>query len=199
PRWTKATLGDTPMGEGQKYPRILRVLLPLGVGVTALLAVTEGPVAEVSEIDAFQRAISSQSKADALAFIRDFGSSHLVPDLIELLQPDVALEVCSSLTDTSSSASAGCDKLQKAITAAPAAGSLTPAIPVSTPVEEAPTSVAVSTPPNSSSVPVPDGQQGGGASGGSSGDSSGGRDGGGGGWASGGWEEQWSEGRLRRR
>jgi hypothetical protein len=124
-------MGDTQMREREKHLQISRVLLPLGIGVTALLAVTEGPVAE--EIDAFQVAISSQSKADALAFIRDFGSSHLVPDLLELLRPDVALEVCASL---SSASPAACNKLEKAVATAPAAGSPTPAMPPSPPAEE---------------------------------------------------------------
>jgi len=118
--------GSVLMGEWKKSPKGLRVLLPLGVGALALFAVTKGPLAEVSEIDAFQRAVSSQTKADALAFLKDFGSSHLVPDLIDLLQPDVALEVCSSLLSGSSRARAACDKVKQAIAVAPAAGSPTP-------------------------------------------------------------------------
>ena len=71
-------------------------LLPLGLGAAAFLAFSAGASAEMSEIDAFQRAINSQSKKDALAFIDDFGTSHLVPDLIELLRPEVAADVCAS-------------------------------------------------------------------------------------------------------
>src|SRR5262245_38475206 len=100
--------------ESKKGPKGLRVLLPLGISVAALLAITKGPIAEESEIDAFQRAVTTQTKADALTFIKDFGSSHLVPDLIELLQPEVALEVCASLAGGSSRARSACDKVQKA-------------------------------------------------------------------------------------
>ena len=85
------------MGESRKSPMGRRALLQLGVCGVALVAIVQSPIAEVSEIDAFQRAISSQTTADALAFIKGFGSSHLVPDLIEMLQPNVALEVCASI------------------------------------------------------------------------------------------------------
>src|SRR5262245_49089487 len=133
------------MGEWIRGPKALRFLLPLGVSAAALLAITRGPIAEESEIDAFQRAVTTQTKADALTFIKDFGSSHLVPDLIGLLQPDVALEVCASLAGGSSRARGACDKVQKAVATAPAAGSSAPAAP---PTEEAST-----TAPSSAAVP----------------------------------------------
>ena len=111
------------MSESKKSPRGLRILLPLGVSAAAFLAITKSPIAEVSEMDAFQRAVTTQTKVDALTFIKDFGSSHLVPDLIELLKPDVALEVCASLSGGSSRARDACDKVQRAVATAPAAGS----------------------------------------------------------------------------
>jgi hypothetical protein len=153
---------DTQMRERGKHLQILRVLFPLGIGVTARLAVSEDPVAEVSEIDAFQLAISSQSNAAALAFIRDCGSSHLVPDLLELLRPDVALEVCANLSSASSLAPATCNELEKAVATAPAAGSPTAALLPSPPAEETPTmmaSVVASPPPDLSNSPPPDQQQ----------------------------------------
>jgi len=138
------------MEKRKKRPRIPSVLLPLGVGAAALLAVTKGPLAEVSEIDAFQRAVTSQSEADALAFMRDFGSSHLVPDLIDLLRPDVALDVCASLSSASSQAPTACVRLQKAVATAPVAGSPTPTTT---------SSVAVVPPPEFSIPPAGDQQQ----------------------------------------
>lgn len=118
------------MGEARKSPRGWRILLPLSAVAAALLAATGGSIADVSEIDAFQRAVSTQSTADALAFLRDFGSSHLTADLIELLQPNVALEVCSSFSGGSSLARAACEKVKKnAVAAAPAAAVPTPAPP----------------------------------------------------------------------
>jgi hypothetical protein len=92
-------------------------MLLAGIGVV-LVGMRE-PAAEVSEIDAFQRAVSSRTKADALAFLRDFGSSHLVPDLIDVLPPEVALEVCATLSG------AACKKVQAA-TIEPVAGPKTP-------------------------------------------------------------------------
>jgi hypothetical protein len=104
-------------------------------------------VAKLSEVDAFQQAVNSQTKADALAFIREFGSSHLVPDLIDLLKAEVALEVCSSLPSGSSRARSACDKVKAAAAAVavePAAGSATPTAPlaVTTPTPTAPSAVA---------------------------------------------------------
>jgi hypothetical protein len=68
--------------------------------------------AATSEIDSYQLAVTSQSKETALAFIEEFGSSHLVGDLIESLQRDVAREVCGGLSSGPSSALAACAKLQ---------------------------------------------------------------------------------------
>jgi len=107
------------MDKGSKRARLLRILLPLSVGAAVLFTLIDGSFAEESEIDAFQRAITSQSKADALAFMRDFGSSHLAPDLIELLRAGVALEVCSSLSDASSQTTSACNKLQSGVATVP--------------------------------------------------------------------------------
>jgi hypothetical protein len=145
------------MGDWKLRPALSRVALPLGIGGVALLALSRGLVAKVSEIDAFQRAVSSQSESDALAFVRDFGSRHLVPDLIELLQPDVALEVCASLSGASSKATAACDKLRSAVAIAPAAGPLTQTI---RPAPDIPTTASlVAAPAGSPIVHVEDQQQ----------------------------------------
>jgi hypothetical protein len=129
------------MGESRRSHRGWRILLPLGAGAAALLAVTKGPIAEVSEIDAFQRAVTTQSKADALAFLRDFGSSHLTADLIELLQPNIALEVCSSLSGEPSHTRAACEDAKKNAVA------ITPAANTPTRAPSARTHPAGSTPP----------------------------------------------------
>jgi hypothetical protein len=112
------------MGASRTIRIALGIMLLAGVGVLALVGTRE-LAAEVSEIDAFQRAVSSQTKADALAFLRDFGSSHLVPDLIDVLPPEVALEVCATLSGSSSRTYAACKKVQAA-TIEPAAGPKTP-------------------------------------------------------------------------
>jgi hypothetical protein len=88
----------------------LAIILLTGVAVLALVG-TRQPAAEMSEIDAFQRAVSSQTKADALAFLRDFGSSHLAPDLIDVLPQGVASEVCATISESSSRADAACKKV----------------------------------------------------------------------------------------
>src|SRR5262245_20700104 len=64
---------EVPMGEWRKDAGSLRVLLPLSASVAALLAVSAGPVAQVAEIDSYDKAVSSVSEEGALAFIRDFG------------------------------------------------------------------------------------------------------------------------------
>lgn len=104
-----------------------RTLLALGICTGALFAFGGTPLAQMSEIDAFQLAVSSQDEADAEAFLREFESSHLAGDLIELLSPDVALGVCGSLVDGSSRAGAACDRLQLAVAVQPAAGPAPPA------------------------------------------------------------------------
>jgi hypothetical protein len=54
---------------------------------------------QTSEIDSYEAAVRSQSKVDALNFVRDFRSSHLVGDLIKSLRPEVAEQVCLELQD----------------------------------------------------------------------------------------------------
>lgn len=121
------------MGEWKKSRRLPRILLSLSIAAVACLAQSTGAVAQMSELDAFQRAISTQNKQDALAFLDGFGSSHLVPDLIELLKPDVAAEVCSSMRGGSSRARSACDKVKKALAAQPAAGTAALPQPAPTP------------------------------------------------------------------
>lgn len=110
----------------KKGSRGLRLLLPMGVSALALFAFGRAPAAQMSEIDAFQRAVNTQSPQDALAFIDRFGTSHLVPDLIDLLEPDVAVQVCSSLGDGPPSARNACERMTAAIATAPAAGAAAP-------------------------------------------------------------------------
>src|SRR5262245_13812215 len=140
------------MGEWRKSPRSLRVLLPVGVSVAALLAVSEGPIAQMAEIDSYDYAVSSGSKERALAFIREFSSSHLVGDLIESLPPEVGQQVCTELHGSGpAKARKACETLRAAATVqtvSPAAGITVPAAPVApvtvTPVE-----------PSVFAVPVP--------------------------------------------
>ncbi len=107
--------------------KLLRVGVPLGVGALALIAGVNGPLAQMSEMDGFDRAITTGTKEDALAFISDFRSSHLVPDLIELLPPDVAAAVCAELGGSGSNATdRACDQIMTALTAMPAAGITAP-------------------------------------------------------------------------
>jgi hypothetical protein len=75
---------------------VYRLTLALGAVALALVTGANASLAN-SEIDAFDKAATSGSKEDALSFIHEFGSSHLVPDLIDLLPPDVAAAVCADL------------------------------------------------------------------------------------------------------
>src|SRR5262252_8442697 len=106
------------MDECSKRSAAFRLLFPLGVSIVAFLAVTKGPVADQSEIDAFQQAINSQTEADATEFIKNFGSSHLVPDLIELLQPDVARAVCTSVSNGTADFRKACERIKQQAEAA---------------------------------------------------------------------------------
>jgi hypothetical protein len=137
----------------KKGRRGLRLLLPIGGSALALFASGGAPAAQISELDAFQRAINTQNPQDALAFIDDFGTSHLVPDLIELLEPDVALQVCSSLGDPPPSARNACDKLRALIATAPAAG---PAVPLPAATPASTQTSAPATPAASSAAPADD-------------------------------------------
>jgi hypothetical protein len=71
---------------------LLRVL---AIGLMGALPAS--PLFAQSEIDAYDRAVRSQSQDAALAFLGEFPSSHLVGDMIQSLRPDLAREVCASL------------------------------------------------------------------------------------------------------
>jgi hypothetical protein len=71
------------------------LLRALVIGLMGVVSVS--PLFAQSEIDAYDRAVSSQSKDAALAFLREYRSSHLIVDMIESLRPDLAREVCTSL------------------------------------------------------------------------------------------------------
>src|SRR5215510_15198227 len=101
--------------------RVCRLTVTLGAGALALIAGVNGPLAEMSEIESFDKAVTSGSKEDALAFIHEFGSSHLVPDLIDLVPLDVAAAVCADLGGNSA-----CDSLQNNLATEPAAGTVAP-------------------------------------------------------------------------
>jgi hypothetical protein len=81
--------------------------------VAILFAVSESSLAQVSEIDSYDRAVTSQTKTDALAFIEGFRTSHLIGDLIESLRPEVAREVCAELPSGVSRARRACEQLRK--------------------------------------------------------------------------------------
>ena len=91
----------------------LKFLIRVGIGAAMLFAVNERPLAQVSEIDSYDRAVTSQSKEEALAFIEEFRSSHLIGDLIESLRPEVAREVCADLPNGISRARRACEQLPK--------------------------------------------------------------------------------------
>jgi hypothetical protein len=90
-----------------------RSLLAVSVSV-CVLAASASTLAADTEIDSFLRAFESQTEQDALAYIKAFPSSHLVPDLIELLRPEVAQQVCAEpLDDVSAVAQNACKELQR--------------------------------------------------------------------------------------
>jgi len=78
-----------------------------------LFAGSESSLAQVSEVDSYERAVISQTKENALAFIEDFRSSHLTGDLIESLRPEVAREVCADLPGGVPRARRACEQLRK--------------------------------------------------------------------------------------
>jgi hypothetical protein len=112
------------MRDPRRNARVFRVVVPFGAGILTLIAAVNS-FAQVSEIDGFDRAITSGGKQDALAFIDGFGSSHLIPDLIELLPPAVAAAVCADLpSGASSAANRACEQLRDVLATAPAAGTV---------------------------------------------------------------------------
>jgi hypothetical protein len=77
-----------------------------------LFAISGRSAAQLSEIDSYDRAVTSQTKVAALAFIDQFRSSHLVGDLIESLRLEVAREVCADLPSGVSRARRACEQLR---------------------------------------------------------------------------------------
>jgi hypothetical protein len=94
-------------------------------------------IAQTSEIDGYDRAVSLQTKEAALAFLREFRSSHLVGDLIESLRPDLAREVCSDLPDGIARARRACEQRRQTAAADAVATSGTTAAAL--PAQPAPT------------------------------------------------------------
>ena len=104
------------MSDREKYSHGRRILYAAGVSVIALALYVGRSTGETSEIDGFEAAFRSQSKAEALSFIKSFASSHLVGDLIESLPPEVAQQVCADLQGTGPArAQEACRILQEAL------------------------------------------------------------------------------------
>ncbi len=123
-------------------------LLPPAAAAAALAAFSAGAAARMSEIDAFQNAVTTQSRQEALAFVDEFGSSHLIPDLIELLRPEVASQVCARLGRGSARTRASCDRMERALATA-----LALADPATAPATAA-TNAAAATAPAVSTAPA---------------------------------------------
>jgi hypothetical protein len=97
------------------------MLSQLSISLLAIIASGGTSFAQISEIDAYDRAVSSQSAEAALVFLGEFRSSHLVGDLIESLNPDVAHEVCARLVgEGPAAARRACTQVPQAATAEPA-------------------------------------------------------------------------------
>ena len=104
-----------------RSPRLARCTeLVLGIGILVSISEVTAAKAATSEIDSYQMAVTSQRKEAALAFIDEFESSHLVGDLIDSLSPEVAREVCGSLSNGPSSAQAACARLKLPVVMQPA-------------------------------------------------------------------------------
>jgi hypothetical protein len=91
------------------------------MGGAITLAVGIGhSTSQTSEIDAYETAVRSQSKTEALSFIKNFGSSHLVGDLIESLPTEVAQQVCTDLQGSAPArARQACESVRQAFAAQP--------------------------------------------------------------------------------
>jgi hypothetical protein len=111
------------MSDFGKRSKRLQPLQWLICGSALLFAASNTAFAQLSEIDSYDRAVISQAKDAALAFIEEFRSSHLVGDLIESLRPDVARAVCTDLPSGVSRARRACDQLRNAPVAEAPAGS----------------------------------------------------------------------------
>jgi hypothetical protein len=115
------------MTEWKRSPKGLRILLSLGASAMALFAAGESAMAQMSEIDRYDRAVNSESSVEAVVFIRVFPASHLVDDLIASLPPDVALQVCADLDGGGPRlAQTACKQLQDPLAVAPASGVAAP-------------------------------------------------------------------------
>jgi hypothetical protein len=89
-------------------------------GAIALAVGIGHSTSQTSEIDAYEAAVRSQSKTEALSFIKNFGSSHLVGDLIESLPPEVAQQVCTDLQGSGPArARQACEALREALAVQP--------------------------------------------------------------------------------
>jgi hypothetical protein len=75
----------------------LWVLLLFGAGAIAIHVGIRSKTSQTVEIVSYRAAVESQSKAEALRFISNFGSSYLVGNLIFSLKPEVAEQVCAEL------------------------------------------------------------------------------------------------------
>src|SRR4029453_4937366 len=82
----------------EKWLRGLWVLVLVGASAIAL-AVGVGPrTSPTLDINnQYEAAVTSQSKAEPLKFIRTFSASDLVGTLIVSLKPEVARQVCADL------------------------------------------------------------------------------------------------------
>ncbi len=118
------------MGNREGTPRLSGLVALLSSYVARVLAFSSCASSGTAEIDSFSRAVASQKEEEALAFIKEHRSSPLVGDLIELLQPDVALEVCTSMpSGVSRNARRACQQLQEANAAESAFGHSQPPLP----------------------------------------------------------------------
>jgi hypothetical protein len=85
--------------------------------------------AETSEIDSYDRAVTSQNREDAIAFLKNFRSSHLVGDLIDSLPPDMARQVCEETADDVPQARRACQEVKARSSADIPVGAAEPVIP----------------------------------------------------------------------
>ncbi|HEY7687338.1 MAG TPA: hypothetical protein VH835_01520, partial [Dongiaceae bacterium] len=140
------------MSSRQKRSQHFRFLFVAGVCGLAFAVCNGRSAAQTSEIDSYETAVkaavASESKTEALNFIRDFASSHLVGDLIESLPPAVAREVCADLKGGGPAAA------RKACAALPQAVAALPVVP---PAEIAPAAGSTALDPESPRANTPRG------------------------------------------
>jgi hypothetical protein len=94
----------------------------VGAGGVLLVLTIAGACATnlsgISEIDAYQAAVTTQSSAKAVAFINNFPTSPLVGDVIESLPPDVAIQTCAEIQESARSANA-CQRARETVASMP--------------------------------------------------------------------------------